>query len=177
MAEAAERTVSGRTLVAGAGVLLAILLLIEVLFGPTLVDQVRQEQRPRTLREPVAAGEVAGQPWEAVGRFDGTANCVELRYGEAVLDRACTPGGQGEDGVGAVMTTTVPEGPTVVYGTAGEDLPAVEVRLDDGTTLQARVQAGDLGFPVGFWALPVPDGAGVRAVTTGRQASYSGGQG
>jgi hypothetical protein len=76
------------------------------------------------------------------------------------------------------MTTTVPEGgPTVVYGTAGEDLPAVEVRLDDGTTLQARVQAGDLGFPVGFWALPVPDGAGVRAVTTGRQASYSGGQG
>ncbi len=169
---------SGRALIIGAGLLVGVLVLIQALFGPSLVNQVRQEQRPRTLREPIAAGEAAGQPWEAVARFDGIANCVELRYRDTALDSACTPAGQGEDGVGQVQTTTVPEGgPTVVYGTAGEGLPSVEVRLDDGTTLRTPVQAGDLGFPVGFWAVPVPDGAGVRAVTTARQGSYSGGQG
>ncbi|MDQ3537622.1 MAG: hypothetical protein M3415_02305 [Actinomycetota bacterium] len=178
MAEPAERTVSGRALVTGAGVLLAVALLAQALFGPSLVEQVRQEQRPRTLREPIAAGEAAGQPWEAVGRFDGTANCLELRYRDAVLDRACTPAGLREEGVGQVRTTTVPEGgPTVVYGTAGEGMAAVDVQLDDGTTLRTPVRAGELGFPVGFWAVPVPDGAGVRAVTTARPSSYSGGQG
>jgi len=167
MAEARERTVSGRALIMGAGLLVGVLVGVQALFGPGLVDQVRQEQRPRTLREPIAAGQVAGQPWEAVARYDGTANCVELRYRDATLDSACSPAGQGEDGVGQVQTTTVPEGgPTVVYGTAGEQLPEVEVRLDDGTTLRTPVRAGNLGFPVGFWAVPVPEGTGVRAVTT-----------
>lgn len=149
----AERTVSGRAIVAGGLVVVAIVTAIGVLFGPGLREQVRQEQRPRTLREPIASGTAGGQVWEAVGRYDGTANCVELRHGGEVVDRACDTGPQ--------LQTTTLDGVTVVYGVAPESTPDKNLLLDNGQTLVTPVVAGELGFPVGFWAVELPEGTEV----------------
>lgn len=148
-----ERTVSGRALVVAGLVVTLLVTAASLLFGPGLREEVRQEQRPRTLREPVAAGEHAGQAWEAVGRYDGTANCVELRYEAQVLGRACDAGDP-------QRATELPDGgPTIAYGVAPEDQSVYALPLDNGEELSVPVQAGELGFPVGFWATELPDGA------------------
>ena len=150
-----ERTISGRSLTLW---LLALVLAITgaaFVLGPGLRERVLQEERPRTLREPIATGMYAGHPWEAIGHFDGTANCVELRYRAEVLGSACDTGEQ-------IQTTPVAEdGPTVAYGIAAETATMVELVLDSGETVSAPVEAGDLGFPVGLWATEIPDGATV----------------
>ena len=148
-----ERSVSGRTLVIAALVVMAAVTATSVVFGPGLREQVRQEQRPRTLREPIASGTHEGQIWEAVGHYDGTANCVELRYRGDVLGKACDAGPR-------VTATALPSGgPTIAYGVAPESATQHDVRLDDGTSVTTSVTAGDLGFPVGFWAVELPPGA------------------
>ncbi len=153
MEPSSERTISGRKLVTVGLVVVALVTATSIVFGPALRTQVRQEQRPRTLREPIATGLHRGQPWEAVGRFDGDANCVELRFLGKILDRACDAGPK--QGV----TTLPDDGPTIVYGVAAEDAKTHVVRLDNGETLRVPVKAGDLGFPVGFWAVGLPGGA------------------
>ena len=149
----AERSVSGRTLVVVALVVILLVTAFSAIFGPALREQVRNEQRPRTLREPIASGEYNGQIWEAVGHFDGTANCVELRYLGKVLDRACDTGAQP-----VLATALAGSGPTVAYGIAPEDADTYEVQLDNGDEISVPVMAGDLGFPVGFWAVQLPAG-------------------
>ena len=148
-----ERSVSGRKLVIGALVAVALVTAVSVVFGPALRERVRDEQRPRTLRDPIATGEFEGRVWEAVGRFDGEANCVELRYAGEVLDRACD--------VGAPRMTATPipgGGPTVVYGVAPDNSDDFDVPLESGDEFNVPVAAGDLGFPVGFWAALLPEG-------------------
>lgn len=149
----AERTVSGRTLVVVGLVVAVLVTAASLIWGPGLREDVRQEQDPRTLREPVATGLHAGQPWEAVGRYDGTSNCVELRYLAEILDRACDTGP-------TQLATSLPDGgPTIAYGVAPEEESTFAVRLADGEELSAPVVAGELGFPVGFWAVELPAGA------------------
>ena len=151
-----ERSVSGRKLVVVALVAILLVTAFSVLFGPALRDQVRNEQRPRTLRDPVASGTYQGETWEAVGHFDGTANCVELRYDGEMLDRACDTHAQ------PVTATPLPSGgPTVAYGIAPEDAQMYDVQLDNGEQISVPVTAGDLGFPVGFWAVQLPEGVGL----------------
>ncbi len=162
-----ERTLSGRTLVVAGGVTVLLFVAATVALQPRLEHQVRQTTAPRTLREPIASGQAQGQTWEAVARFDGRANCVELRYRAAVLDRACDGGGL----PGGKATAVIPGGPVVAYGVAGEDAASVRLRLDGGEVVDTPVEAGDLGFPVGFWAVTLPEGTRLRAV------GYSGGQG
>jgi hypothetical protein len=154
-----ERTVSGRSLVIGALVVTAAVTAAALVFGPGLRDKVLQEQRPRTLREPIATGTYDGEVWEAVGRFDGTANCVELRYVGKVLDRAC------DSGPHQVVTQLPSDGPTIVYGVAPEDRETMAVPLEGADDLSLPVQAGELGFPVGFWAGEVPAGAALAGDT------------
>jgi hypothetical protein len=150
-----ERTVSGRSLVVAGLVVVALVTAASFVLGPGLRNEVRQSQDPRTLREPIAEGMHQGQPWEAVGRFDGTANCVELRYLGKILDRACDSGP-------ATVTTAVPRGgPTVAYGTTDDEAATHTVSLDNGEQLDVPVKAGDLGFPVGFWAVELPAGTGL----------------
>src|SRR5688572_19544718 len=145
----AERTVSGRALVV-AGLIVAVLTTaVAVVFGPALRDAVRQEQSPRTLREPVAIGSAGGTAWEAVGRFDGTANCVELRANNEILDRACD--------TGPTVQTTELGGRTIAYGVAAEDATEKALALDNGDEITVAVHAGELGFPVGFWAVQLPE--------------------
>jgi hypothetical protein len=146
----AERSVSGRTLVIGSLAVVAVIIAISALFGPQLRSAVLQEQRPRTLREPIATDEHNGQPWEAIGHFDGTANCVELRYRGETLGKACDAGDP------VVVTVLPDDGPTVAYGTAAEEWTRVRLVLDDGEELVAEAKAGELGFPVSFWALEIP---------------------
>lgn len=148
-----ERSVSGRKLVLGALIVVVLVTAVSVVFGPALRDRVRDEQRPRTLREPIAAGQHEGQVWEAVGRYDGEANCVELRYAGQTLDRACDTGAQ------RMVATTLPNGgPTVAYGVAPDNTEDFDVPLEGGEELNVPVAAGDLGFPVGFWAVLLPSG-------------------
>lgn len=153
------RTVSGRALVVVAVLLVSGVVSAGVLLGPQLREDVRQEQQPRTLREPVAAGEHGGQAWEAVGRYDGEANCVELRYLGEVLGRAC------DTGPTLTQTRIPPDGPVVAYGVVDETQTSVSLTLDDGAVVQAPAEAGDLGFPVSFWAAQLPAGRRVDAVT------------
>lgn len=154
---APERTVSGRLLIVVGLTVTALVTAASVVWGPGLRDQVRQEQSPRTLREPIATGSYAGGVWEAVGRFDGRANCVELRLGSDILDRACDQGP-------AVKSTALPDGgPTVAYGVAPEDATQIDVPLTNGEQVTAEVVAGELGFPVSFWAVEIP--AGTKAVS------------
>jgi hypothetical protein len=150
-----ERTFSGTLLVVIGLVFTVLVVGTGLVFGPSLRDQVRQETRPRTLREPIAEGRTRnGESWEAVARYDGTDNCVELRLGDDVLDRACDePGGEP---VRDITVTQVPDGPAVGYGVADEGVPAVNVVLEAGTTITVPVKAGELGFPVGFWAAELP---------------------
>ncbi|HVM18406.1 MAG TPA: hypothetical protein VM307_00435 [Egibacteraceae bacterium] len=153
MTAGADRTVSGRALVIAAAAVVVAVTAASQIFGPDLREQVLQEQQPRTLREPIATGRHDGQVWEAIARFDGTANCVELRYRAEVLDRACDTGPPRQ-------TTRIPAGgPAVVYGTADEDADHVVLQLADGQQLDVPVRAGELGFPVGFWATELPAGA------------------
>lgn len=147
-----ERTVAGRTLVVVGLIVALVVTAASILFGPALRDQVRQEQAPRTLREPVATGLHQGQPWEAVGRFDGVANCVQLRYLSKILDQACDTGPR------QLVTTLPDDGPTIAYGVAPETERSHRVALDNGDVVEAPVTAGDLGFPVGFWATEIPAG-------------------
>lgn len=156
-----ERNVSGRFFV-GIFIALAVVLGGAAMFARPFQEAVLQETRPRTLREPI--GEGAG--WQAIGRFDGEANCVELRVGERLLDRACTPPNRpvGDREVDATKVTRVPDGTVVAYGTASEQLGAVNVVLEAGTTITVPVKAGELGFPVGFWAVALPDGARLHEV-------------
>ena len=148
-----ERSVSGRRLVLVSLAVIAAVLAAGIVLGPSLRQQVLQEERPRTLREPIATGQHDGQVWEAVGRFDGTANCVELRFRGDVLDRAC------DAGAPQTQVTTLPDdGPTVVYGIAPETADEHAVALDNGEEMAVPVRAGELGFPVGFWAALVPEG-------------------
>lgn len=149
----AERTVSGRTLVIVGLVVAVLVTAASLIFGPGLRDEVRQTTAPRTLREPVATGLHAGQPWEAVGRYDGTANCVELRYLAEILDRACDTGPVQQ------ATRLAEGGPTIAYGVAPEEDSTFVVQLSGGEQISAPVVAGDLGFPVGFWAVELPAGA------------------
>ena len=146
----AERSVSGRAIVVVGLVMAAIVTATAILFGPGLREEVRQEQRPRTLREPVAAGTAGGEVWEAVGRYDGTANCVELRHGGDTIDRACDTGPE--------LRSTTLDDVTVVYGIAPESAPDQTLQLDNGETVVTPVVAGELGFPVGFWAVELPEG-------------------
>ena len=154
METTSERSVSGRALVI-AGLLFALVITATgVMLGPGLREKVRQDESPRTLREPIAAGIHAGEPWEAIGRFDGTANCVELRYLSDVLDRACDAGSE------PIQVTDLPDGgPTVAYGIAPEDEDTFTLDLDTGEQIDVPVRAGELGFPVGFWATELPAGA------------------
>ena len=155
----AERSVSGRTLVIASLAFVAVIIAVSALFGPELRDAVLQEQRPRTLREPIATGIHGGQPWEAIGHFDGTANCVELQYRAKTLGRAC-------DGDNRETVTTLPQGgPTVTYGVAAEDWTRITLTLDDGQTVAAAAKAGELGFPVSFWATEIPAGRAVDEVS------------
>ena len=148
-----ERSVSGRKLVTVALVVIVLVTAASAVFGPALRDRVRDEQRPRTLREPIATGEHQGQVWEAVGRFDGEANCVELRYAGEVLDRAC------DAGAPRMRATKLADGgPTVAYGVAPDGAEDYDVPLAGGDTVNVPVAAGDLGFPVGFWATLLPEG-------------------
>ncbi len=152
-----ERTVSGRGLVI-VGLVVALLVTgASIVFGPGLREDVRQEQSPRTLREPIASGTHQGDAWEAVGRYDGEANCVELRFRSDVLGRACDTGDPNQ------RTTQLPgDGPTVAYGVASEDATRITLKLDDGTSVTAPVVAGELGFPVGFYGVNLPEGTAVR---------------
>ena len=155
MDSTAERTVSGRWMIVWLLALVTVVTAAAVALGPGLRERVLQEERPRTLREPIATGMYDGHPWEAGGRYDGTANCVELRYRSDVLGRACDTGP-------ALQTTRVgSDGPTVAYGTAAETATRMRLTLDDGRTVDAAVGAGDLGFPVGLWAAEVPAGSTV----------------
>lgn len=148
-----ERSVSGRKLVVGALIVIVAVTAVSVVFGPALRERVRDEQRPRTLRDPVASGQHEGQVWEAVGRYDGEANCVELRYAGETLDRAC------DAGAPRMTATTLPDGgPTVAYGVAPDGTDDFDVPLAGGDDLTVPVAAGDLGFPVGFWAVVLPSG-------------------
>lgn len=168
MDAANERTLSGRALVVASLLVVAGIVGAGVVLGPGLREDVLQETGPRTLREPIATGTVAGATWEAVARFDGEANCVELRLDAEVLDRAC------DAGAPPFATTLLPDGgPRVAYGVADEDARAVALQLDSGEQLTPAVRAGELGFPVGFWATALPPGA--RLV--GAPAPYNGGQG
>lgn len=155
-----ERTISGRALVVAGLAVVVVVVLVSVVAGPSLRDAVLQEQSPRTLREPIAAGTHEGRTWEAVGRFDGHANCVELRYSGAVLDRAC------DRGAGSRVTQLPGGGPSVAYGVADDTWARVRLDLEDGREVVAEVRAGELGFPVGFWAAQLP--AGVRLENTAR---------
>ena len=155
----APRSVSGRTLVIGSLAFVAVVIAVSVLFGPQLREAVLQEQRPRTLREPIATGLHEGQPWEAIGHYDGTANCVELRFRAKTLGKAC-------DGDDRVSVTTLPDGgPTVAFGVADETWTQVTLTLDDGEDLVTQAKAGELGFPVSFWAAEIPQGSTVDEVT------------
>lgn len=158
-----ERTFSGTKLVV-IGLAFAFLVVgTGVVFGPSLRDRVRQETHPRTLREPIADGRSAtGEPWEAVARYDGADNCVELRFAGGVLDRACDV--PGDEPVRDITVTQVPDGPLVGYGVADEDVAAVNVVLEAGTTITVPVKAGELGFPVGFWATELPAGERIYEV-------------
>lgn len=155
MSQRQESTVSGRVLVI-VGVVVAVMTVVaSFAWGPGLREEVRQSTQPRTLREPIASGRHDGQIWEAVGRYDGEANCIELRFRSEVLDRAC-------DRANPLQQTPLPaDGPVVAYGVAGERQPSVTVTLDDGTSLQTPTRAGDLGFPVSFWGLELPPGTTV----------------
>ena len=156
-----ERTISGRRLVGwGLGITLLVVL-AGVFLGPPLREDVRQTQVPRTLREPIADGIYQGQIWEVVGRYDGTGNCAELRYRGETLHRACDIGDQ------VANRQIPPDGPVVAYGVAPEEQSAVTLTLDDGATLEVPTAAGDLGFPVAFWAVELPAGRRLQAADTG----------
>jgi hypothetical protein len=158
MDSTAERTVSGRSLITWLMALVVAMTGAALVLGPGLRERVLQEERPRTLREPIATGMYDGHPWEATGHFDGSANCVELRYRAEVLGSACDTGPE-------VTTSRVgADGPTVAYGIAPETATRVAVDLDNGDAVRAAVKAGDLGFPVGLWAVEVPEGAQVDQV-------------
>ena len=161
METAAERTISGRTLVAVALGVTVVVVLAGVLLGPPLREDVLQLDVPRTLREPIAAGQHDGRAWEAVGRYDGSANCVELRYGSRTLHRACDTGDR------AASRQLAADGPTVAYGVAPETQTSVTVTLDDGSDIVTPAAAGDLGFPVAFWAVELPPGRAMRSVDVG----------
>lgn len=158
METAAERTLSGRALVIGAAVVTVLVVAGGVFLGPPLREEVRQLDVPRTLREPVATGEYRGEVWEAVGRYDGTANCVELRLQAETLHRACDTGDR------AAARQLPPDGPIVAYGVAPEGQPSVTVTLDNGEEVVTPAVAGDLGFPVGFWAVELPAGRSLQSV-------------
>ena len=147
-----ERTISGTTLVVAALVVTVAVTGISLLLGPALREDVRQVTSPRTLREPVATGSYGGRTWEAVGRYDGSANCVELRLDGQVLERACDAGDR------MLSTAISPDGPIVAYGVAPETQTAVTVTLDDQSEVSVPTAAGDLGFPVSFWAVELPPG-------------------
>ena len=161
MSTPSERTISGRMLVVVGLIVAAVVTLASIVWGPALREEVRQEDSPRTLREPIASGEYQGQVWEAVGRFNGQANCVELRYRGAVVDSAC------DDQPQSKQTQLPPEGPVIAYGVAAEDRSSVTVTLDDDTSVQAPAVAGELGFPVSFWAVELPPGRSVQQADTG----------
>ena len=156
-----ERSVSGAALVVGSLLVIFVIVGAGMVFGPALRQDVRQTQVPRTLREPVASGRYDGQVWEAIGRFDGTANCVELRFRGETLDRACDVGDR------VVNGQIPPDGPIVAYGVAPEDQAVVAVTLDDGSLVEAPTAAGDLGFPVSFWAVELPEGRQMRSADAG----------
>jgi hypothetical protein len=158
MQTAAERTISGRALVVAGMTVTVLVVLGGVFLGPPLRDDVRQLDVPRTLREPIATGQHQGQVWEAVGRYDGAANCVELRYQSETVHRACDTGDR------AASRRLGPDGPTIAYGVAPETQPRATVTLDNGEQIVTPVVAGDLGFPVGFWAVELPSGRGMRTV-------------
>ena len=163
MSTTSDPTFSGSKLVVIGLTFCLLVVGTGLVFGPTLRDEVRQETRPRTLREPIAEGRNAtGDAWEAVGRYDGDANCVELRLGDELLDRACDE--PGDEPVRDITVTLVPNGPAVGYGVADENIRAVNVVLEAGTTITVPVKAGELGFPVGFWATPLPDGERIYEV-------------
>ena len=147
-----ERTVSGRALIVVSLIVIAVIIAVGLIFGPTLRDEVRQTQVPRTLREPIATGTWGGEVWEAVGRFDGEANCVELRFRGKVHAKACDTGPR-------AMVAEVPGQGRVAMGVAPEERQEVTVRLVGADDVSVPVVAGDLGFPVGFWAVEVPAGA------------------
>lgn len=132
-----------------------------VVLGPPLREDVRQTDVPRTLREPVAAGQHDGQVWEAVGRYDGAANCVELRFGGETLHRACDAGDR------VASRQLPPDGPAIAYGVAPDDQTDVTVVLDDGEEITTATVAGDLGFPVSFWAVELPVGRRLRGADVG----------
>ena len=169
METAVERTISGRALV-GFALLVTVLVVLGGLFlGPPLREDVRQLDVPRTLREPIASGQHQGEVWEAVGRYDGAANCVELRYGSETLHRACDVGDR-------VASRDLGDGgPTIAYGVAPETQSTVTVLLDDGERLEAPTVAGDLGFPVSFWAVELPEGRAMRAADVGDGSGFNGG--
>ncbi|MGH3665311.1 MAG: hypothetical protein ACRDU8_04350, partial [Egibacteraceae bacterium] len=126
MVSTRERTLSGRALVIGGAVVMLAFLVVALTMGPGLRQDVLQETHPRTLREPIATGEAARGTWEAVVRYDGTANCVEVRYLEQVFDRACDTAG-GEGPLLDAGSATLPGSKPIVYGVAAEDV--AEVRL------------------------------------------------
>jgi hypothetical protein len=161
METTAARTISGRTLVTLGLLVAALVVLGGVLLGPPLREDVLQLDVPRTLREPIASGRYQGQVWEAVGRYDGTANCVELRYRSSTLHRACDVGDR------VASRRVGPGGPTIAYGVAPETQSSVTVTLDDGSQITTPAVAGDLGFPVAFWAVELPPGRALRAADTG----------
>ena len=145
-----------------AGLVVTVLVVLSALvLGPALREDVRQLDAPRTLREPIASGEYDGGVWEAVGRYDGSANCVELRYEAETLHRACDVGDQ------AATRRIGADGPTIAYGVVPEEQPSVTVTLDDGQELVTPAVAGELGFPVGFWAVELPPGRSMRSVDVG----------
>lgn len=158
MTTTTERTISGNWLVIVGLVVTTVFVFGSTVLGPVLREDVQQLTSPRTLREPIETGETAaGQTWEAVAHFDGKANCLELRYGGKILDRACDDTDAGKP-VRDITATHVPDGPVVAYGLAAEGVESVDVVIEAGTTISVPVKAAELGFPVGFWATALPEG-------------------
>ncbi len=163
MAAVEARTVSGRTVVVWGLALTAVVVIGGAVAGPPLRDRVRQEQRPRTLREPIATGTLAGSVWEAVVHFDGADNCVELRYREQVVDRSCAEPDAGRP-LQDVRIASPGEGVQVVMGVTAETVPRVRVEPRGARAIELAVEAADLGFPVGFFATELPAGGDVDRV-------------
>ncbi len=151
------RTLSGRALVV-VGVAAAVVFGVGgAAVAPALQERVRQEQHPRTLREPIDSGTLDGQVWEAVARFDGSDNCVELRYRAEVVERACAAADTGEPLQG-VRGVALGDDLVVLIGVAAESVGEVVVEPTAGAPVTAPVRADELGFPVGFFATELPAG-------------------
>lgn len=154
------RAISGRAFVV-ACVLAAVAFVAFLVFvSPILLDRTRAAAPPPAPQE-VASGEIAGQRWTATAVEAAPEEpCLAVEAGAASA-RACTePRGPSLRAVERLDAGGVP----LVYGIVDARTTAVRLELSGGGTVEVEPAYVDFGFPLGFFAIPLPSGGRLEAV-------------